>query len=89
MIWIERVFANLAVFICEVLYTDSKNVERIRARDETARADPGIEARANDLSVPLIQYSTIRSGGTARASARQDSSRRCSGTLDENRNAAR
>jgi hypothetical protein len=37
MIWIERVFANLAVFVCRALATDSKNVERIREREQRPR----------------------------------------------------
>lgn len=37
MFWIERFFAQITIFICAMLCTDSKNVELTRLREEPPR----------------------------------------------------
>ena len=44
MLWIERVFACLTVFVCWALATDSRNVALARERDTRPR-EPVLQSR--------------------------------------------
>lgn len=37
MLWIDRLFARLAVILCQALVTDSRNVTLAREREERPR----------------------------------------------------